>query len=43
MLDELAAERAGMLDKESAELEEQANKLAQDIAELGGEKPSRIE
>ncbi|MEI6564464.1 MAG: hypothetical protein WCO42_09200 [bacterium] len=42
VLDELAAERAELLDKESAELEAQANRLAEEIEELGGEKPSRI-
>ena len=33
---------AGRLDKESAELEEQAKRLADEIEELGGERPSRI-
>jgi len=42
VLEELATERAGMLDKESAELEDQAGRLAKEIAELGGEIPSRI-
>jgi len=42
VLDELAAERAVLLDKESSELEKQANRLAEEIEELGGEKPSRI-
>ncbi len=42
VLEELATERAGMLAKESAELEEYAGRLAREIAELGGERPSRI-
>ena len=42
VLDELAAERAKLLEKETAELEEQANRFATEIAELGGEKPARI-
>jgi len=40
--DELAAERARLLEKESAELEEQAGRLAEEIKELSGEMPSRI-
>ena len=42
VLDELAAERAKLLEKESAELETQAERLAEEIRELSGEEPSRI-
>ena len=42
LLDELAAERAKQLEKESAELETQAAKLAEEIKELSGEEASRI-
>ena len=42
VLEELAAERAKLLAKESAELEEQAGRLAEEIKELGGGEPSRI-
>ena len=42
VLDELAAERARLLEKESAELEKQANRLAEEIKELAGESPGRI-
>ena len=42
MLDELAAERAKALEMESAELELQASRLADEIEELGGAGPSRI-
>jgi DNA polymerase-3 subunit epsilon len=42
MLDELAAERAKLLNQESAELEKRAAQLAEEIAELSGQKPSRI-
>jgi DNA polymerase III epsilon subunit-like protein len=42
MLDELVAERARILEKETTELKTQADKLAQEIAELTGEEPSRI-
>ncbi len=42
MLDNLVAERTKMLEKETRELETQADKLAQEIAELTGEEPSRI-
>jgi len=42
MLDEIVIERAKMLEKETAELKTQADKLAQEIAELTGEEPSRI-
>ncbi len=40
MLDELAAERARLLEKESAELEKQAERLAEEISELAGAGPS---
>ncbi|MFZ4398137.1 MAG: hypothetical protein ACOYOU_21190 [Kiritimatiellia bacterium] len=39
VLDELASQRAELLDKESAELEAQAGKLAAEIEELGGAAP----
>ena len=39
---EFAAERAKLLDKESGELEEQANRFAEEIKELDGEGSSRI-
>ena len=42
VLDDLAVERMRRLDQESTELEKQAAKLAEEIAELSGEKPSRI-
>jgi hypothetical protein len=42
VLDELAAERATQLQKESAELEMRAERLAQEIEELAGETPARI-
>lgn len=42
ILDEIAAEKAKLLEKESTELEDQANRFAEEIEELGGEKPSRI-
>ena len=42
MLDDLVAERSKLLEQETAELETQADKLAQEIAELTGEEPSRI-
>ena len=42
VLDELASERARLLDQESAELEKQAEKLADEIKELNGEAASRI-
>ena len=42
VLDDLAAQRAESLDKESAELEATAEKLAEEIVELGGERPERI-
>ncbi|MEO5959088.1 MAG: exonuclease, partial [Opitutaceae bacterium] len=42
MLDELAAERRKLLEQESAELEKRAVKLAEEIAELSGQAPSRI-
>ncbi len=42
MLDELAAERARLLEQESAELEKEAKRLAQEIEDLVGETPPRI-
>jgi hypothetical protein len=42
VLDELAAERVRLLEKETAELEKQAKRLAQEIEELAGETPVRI-
>jgi hypothetical protein len=42
VLDELASERARLLDRESAELEQQADKLADEIKELNGESADRI-
>jgi hypothetical protein len=42
VLDELAAERAKLLEKESAELEEKAARFAREIEELDGAKPTRI-
>ena len=42
MLEELAAERARLLEKESAELEAQATRLGEEIEELSGEAPGRI-
>ena len=42
VLEELAAKRAKLLEKESAELEMQSDKLAEEIKELGGEEASRI-
>ncbi len=42
VLDELAAERKKLLEKESAELEAQANRLSGEIEELSGEAPGRI-
>lgn len=43
LLDELAAERKALLEKESGELQRQADKLAEEIRELGGgETGSRI-
>ncbi len=42
VLDELAAERVKLLEQESEELQEQVEKLADEIKELSGEKPSRI-
>ena len=37
VLDELAAERKKLLEKESAELQQQGDKLAEEIEELSGE------
>ena len=42
LLDELAAERAKVLEKESAELEKEPERLAGEIEELAGEAPARI-
>ena len=42
MIDELVTGRAKILEKETTELETQADKLAQEIAELTGEEPSGI-
>jgi acyl-CoA reductase-like NAD-dependent aldehyde dehydrogenase len=42
VLDELAAERAKLLNQKSVELEERAGRLAEEIAELSGQTPSRI-
>ncbi len=42
VLDELAAEREKLLEKESAELDKQASQLADEIKELGGETAVRI-
>jgi hypothetical protein len=41
-LNELAAERAKVLEKERAELEQEAERLAGEIEELAGEAPTRI-
>ena len=42
VLDELAAERKKVLEKESAELETQASQLAEEIKELSGQSSDRI-
>ena len=42
VLDELLAERAKQLENESAELEQQATRLAEEIKELSGELAERI-
>jgi len=42
VLDELAAERAKLLETESAELEKQANRLAEEIRERSGQTTDRI-
>ena len=42
VLDELAAERTKLLEQESAELQQQAEKLADEIKELSGEEACRI-
>jgi hypothetical protein len=39
---DIAKGRAEMVEKETAELKIQVDKLAQEIAELTGEEPSRI-
>jgi predicted nuclease with TOPRIM domain len=43
VLDELAAERKSLLEKESTELQQQADRLAEDIKELSGEAATRIQ
>jgi hypothetical protein len=42
VLDELASERIKLLEKESAELQQQAEKFADEIKELSGERSPRI-
>jgi hypothetical protein len=42
VLDELAAERTKLLEQESAELQQQAEKLADEIKELSGQSVDRI-
>ena len=42
VLDELAAERKKLLEKESEELQQQADKLAEEIRELSGQAPTGI-
>src|SRR2546428_12627559 len=42
VLDELAAERKKLLQKESVALQKQADRLAEEIEELSGEAPGRI-
>ena len=42
VLDELASERARLLDQESAELEKQAERLAEEIKELNGQSADGI-
>ena len=42
VLDELAAERKKLLEKESAELEAEASRLSEEIKELNGGDLSRI-
>jgi hypothetical protein len=42
VLEELAAERKTLLERESGELQQQADKLAEEIKELAGETSSRI-
>jgi len=42
VLDELAAERTKLLEQESAELQQQGEKLADEIKELSGEAAKRI-
>jgi predicted nuclease with TOPRIM domain len=42
VLDELAAEREKLLERESAELEGQASRLADEIKELSGEESCPI-
>jgi hypothetical protein len=42
VLEELAAERAKLLEQEATALEKQAGQLAEEIGELSGEASSRI-
>ena len=42
LLAELAAERKKLLEKESEELQQQADKLAEEIKELSGQEPTGI-
>jgi hypothetical protein len=42
VLDEVAGERAKVLEKENAELHKEAERLAGEIEELVGEAPARI-
>jgi len=42
VLDQLAAERKNLLEKESADLEKRAGQLAEEIKELTGDEPTRI-
>ncbi len=42
LLDELAAERKKLLEKEREELQQQADKLAEEIKELSGQEPTGI-
>jgi hypothetical protein len=42
VLDELAAERTKMLEQESAELQQQAEKLADEIKALSGTESSKL-
>lgn len=42
VLDELAAEKVKLLEKECAELEKQAERLAEEIRELSGQAVDRI-
>ena len=42
VLDELVVERKRLLEKESGELQQQADKLAEEIRELSGQAPTGI-